>query len=158
MKRKALFFFFLTVVVLKIYWQVVLLQGKAEPTNPVPRYQTRNYIFIIGFIASRCTNNITQDRTTTGPKSRKMAIGGGWEERSGCCRGSKVTYQNKNRMEYKTSWWLGGKRESERERKKVKLWEWRSQNFVLIFRVQSNFGFDSLSFSLSPQTLPFWEG
>ena len=81
-----------------------------------------------------------------------MVIGGGGEERSGCCRGSKVTYQNKNRMEYKTSWWLGGKRESERERKKVKLWEWRSQNFVLIFRVQSNFGFDSLSFSLSPNS------
>lgn len=44
--------------------------------------------------------------------------GGREEEGSGCCRGSKVTYQNKNRMECKSSWGLGGKRESENERGK----------------------------------------
>lgn len=35
--------------------------------------------------------------------------GGREEEGSGCCRGSKVTYQNKNRMEYKSSGDLGAK-------------------------------------------------
>lgn len=82
-------------------------EGRTQPTQyPDIRPATIYiYIYIIGFIASRCTNNITQDRTTTGPKSRKMVMEeGGGEEGSGCCRGSKVTYQNKNRMEYKTSW------------------------------------------------------